>query len=210
MMSLGFAPSGSHTNVSGIWSHLSKCWSSWVCAVTEGYEGVNGPDVAKDHVDICGLLRAVTWIHVNIHESGRAGSISHGRASPSKGHSTAMQEVVCRRASPVPFMPLYKLIKNKNFSKIILSFSAFKYNNKTRKKIIRHESSKWTVLKLEIHLNSPVVKLIIHTTEQEHMKNEIAHLYWWLCSSSTQFMKLRKHYSIFKLTKRKLIKIRKP
>lgn len=29
VMSLGFAPSGSHTDVSGICSHLSKCWSSW-------------------------------------------------------------------------------------------------------------------------------------------------------------------------------------
>lgn len=55
------------------------------------------------------------------------------KSFPSKGHSTAMQEVVCRRTSPVPFMRLYKLITNKNFSTIILSFSAFKSNNKTRK-----------------------------------------------------------------------------
>lgn len=118
-----------------------------VHAVTEGYESVSGPDMAKDRVDIYGLFRAVIWIHVNIHGSGRAGPTPHERASLSKGHSTSMQEVVCRRASPAPFVPLYKLIKNKNFSKIILNFSVFKCNNKTRKKLIWHESNKWTALK---------------------------------------------------------------
>lgn len=46
---------------------------------------------------------------------------------------------------------------------IILSFSVFKCSNKTRKKLIWHESSKWTILEVR------------NPFKQFHSKSDITH-----------------------------------